>query len=97
MRSRPSQTRARRAPITPVSPLFACFPVCMTLTAIGFVAVLVVATGTVNSIPGDDQPTDETTRPGHGPPRWWVAVLIFVAVVAVYLLLWWLADDSPPG
>lgn len=78
-------------------PLFGCFPVCMTLTAIGLVGALVVVTGAVKSIPGDNEAPPAETRPGYGPPRWWAIVLIAVAVASVYVLIWWLADDKPPS
>jgi membrane glycosyltransferase len=76
--------------------LFACFPVCMTLAAIGLVGVLVVVTGTANHVARDDDSRDAAPGVGSGRPRWWVGVLIAIAVALVYVVMWWLADDGPP-
>jgi len=78
-----------------MTPLFACFPVCLTFVALAVVALLVVATGMVGPGPGASA---ETEHPGsdpaaagsdHGPPPWWVVVLIFVGVLVHFVLLAW--------
>ncbi len=84
-----------------MTPLFACFPVCMTFVALGILAVLVIATGVVGPGSGADPDPLDTAAPEPnygttGPPRWWVVVLIFAAVVVVFLLLNWAAADSKP-
>lgn len=79
-----------------MTPLFGCFPVCMTLAAIGLVGVLVVVTGTASHVPRDGDARDAAPGVGSGRPRWWVAVLIAVVVALVYVVMWWLADDGPP-
>jgi hypothetical protein len=82
-----------------MTPLFACFPVCLTFVALGIVALLVVVTGMVGPGPGAsaDSPEDSTPPPGQnpgtGPPPWWVA-LIFLAVALIFVLLNWVAADS---
>lgn len=80
-----------------MTPLFACFPVCMTFVALGILALLVIATGVVGTDADPDPLESSTPEPDDGttgPPRWWVVVLIFVAVAIVFLLLNWAAADS---
>jgi hypothetical protein len=89
-----------------MTPLFACFPVCLTFVALGILALLVVVTGMVGPGPGadadpPDPAPDREPQPGDpptGPPPWWVVVLIFAAVALAFLSLEWIgADWRPPG
>lgn len=79
-----------------MSPLFACFPVCLTFVGIGILAVLVFITGMVGPT---EASTNEKTRAAPladgitGPPPWWVVVLIFIAVAATFLALLWISID----
>lgn len=81
-----------------MTPLLACFPVCMTLVALGILMLLVIATGAVG--PGAEPEAIANQRPPEpeyeksGPPPWWVVMLIFAAVAAVALLMNWAAADS---
>ena len=82
-----------------MTPLFACFPVCMTLVALGILALLVIATGVVGPGPGASPEELDAGTPAPddgptGPPPWWVVVLIFAAVAVVFLLLNYVAADS---
>ena len=78
-----------------MTPLYACFPVCLTFVALAVVGLLVVATGMVGPGPGASAPTEHpgadpaAAGSGHGPPPWWVIVLIFVAVLVHFVLLAW--------
>ena len=81
-----------------MSPLLACFPVCLTFVALGILALLVFVTGMVGAGPGAATeevdpaapPVDE--RP-TGPPPWWVILLIFAAVTAAFFFLNWVGAD----
>jgi hypothetical protein len=74
-----------------MTPLFACFPVCLFFVALGFVALVVVASGMANRIPGDDQPGPAGrpwSPPGQtGPPPWWAIALMAAALIAFLLAL----------
>ena len=77
-----------------MTPLFACFPVCMTFVAIGIVMVIVVVGGLANRVPGDDAPIDPDANPGArtgatGPPPWWVLPLMLLVLTLVMLVLAW--------
>jgi hypothetical protein len=75
-----------------MTPLFACFPMCMTFVALGIMGVVVVEFGLSNPIPGDDQPapTDEPSPYGiTGPPPWWVIALMLLALALLMLVLGW--------
>jgi hypothetical protein len=75
-----------------MTPLFACFPVCLTFVAIGIVMVIVVACGMANRVPGDDAPAPDAApaRAGAaGPPPWWVLPLMLLALTLVMLALAW--------
>ena len=55
-----------------MTPLFACFPVCLTFVAIGIVGLIVVAMGMYNRTPLDDKPEPATGPSPYGvtgPPR----------------------------
>ena len=50
-----------------MTPLFACLPVCMTLTVIGFLAVVILVLDYVNRVPGEEQPAPKATaEPAKG-------------------------------
>jgi hypothetical protein len=81
-----------------MSPLFACFPVCLTFVALGLLALLVFVTGMVGPGPGattelGDDPAGERYDGPTGPPAWWVIVLIFAAVTAAFFFLNWVGAD----
>jgi len=81
-----------------MTPLFACFPVCLTFVALGFLALLVIVTGMIGpgATPDPSEPPipAHDPEPGTGPPSWWVVLLIFAAVGVVFMLLNWVAADS---
>ena len=61
-----------------MTPLFACFPVCLTFVAIGIVGLIVVGFGMYNRTPLEDRPdsANEPSRYGTtGPPPWWTLPL----------------------
>lgn len=74
-----------------MTPLFACFPVCLLFVAIAIIAGIVVIFDVANRIPGDDQLGHASARlPGKtGPPPWWVMILMIAAIVAIMLALAW--------
>lgn len=74
-----------------MTPLFACFPVCLTFVAIGIVGAIVVALGMYNRTPIDrPADADEPSRYGTtGPPPWWVLPLMMLVLTAVMLVLAW--------
>jgi hypothetical protein len=82
-----------------MSPVFACFPVCLTFVALGILALLVFITGMVGPGPGATADADETAAAPRyddratGPPPWWVIVLIFTAVAAAFFFLNWVGAD----
>ena len=75
-----------------MTPLFACFPVCLTFVAIGIVGAIVVALGMYNHTPLDERPEPANEPPRYdatGPPPWWTFPLMLLAVVLVMLVLAW--------
>ena len=73
-----------------MTPLFACFPVCLTFVAIAIVMVIVVVFGLSNRVPGDDEADPNATpTAGTGPPPWWVLPLMLLALAVVMLVLAW--------
>jgi len=81
-----------------MSPLLACFPVCLTFVALGILALLVFITGMVGTGPGatadaDSEPATVDTSGPTGPPAWWVILLIFIAVALSFFLLNWIGAD----
>ena len=74
-------------------PPLACFPVCMTLSAIGLIGAVMLLFGLGNRLPDDDRPAP-TTAPRDpnqkmGPPPLWVFPLMLLAVARVMLALAW--------
>lgn len=72
-----------------MSPLFACLPVCMTLSAIGLIGAVMLVFGLGNAIPGDDQPADETVKAKYPPPPLWVFPVTLLILILVMLVLAW--------
>ncbi|MBA4066970.1 MAG: hypothetical protein C0501_25330 [Isosphaera sp.] len=72
-----------------MTPVFACFPVCLTFVSLALVGLIVVAAGVVRPS-ADPPPAPGAPVPGTGPPPWWVVVLIFVGVLVHFALLVWL-------
>ena len=77
-----------------MTPLFACFPVCMTFVGIALVGLVVVVLDLANRPPADEQPasgpaTDPAATGKTGPPPWWVMVLMVVAIAVTMLVLRW--------
>jgi hypothetical protein len=75
-----------------MTPLFACFPVCLTFVAIGIVGLIVVGLGMYNRTPLEDKqepPSGPAPYGATGPPPWWVFPLMLLAVALVMLVLAW--------
>ena len=76
-----------------MTPLFACFPVCMTFGVLVFLAVVIVVFDLAHRIPGDDQaePAVASRLAGQrmGPPPWWVFPLMLLAVALFMLAVGW--------
>jgi hypothetical protein len=75
-----------------MTPVFACFPVCLTFVAIAVVGALVVALGMYNRTPLDPLPESENEPSRYGttgPPPWWVLPLMFLVLTVVMLVLAW--------
>ncbi|MDB5307553.1 MAG: hypothetical protein JWO38_1755 [Gemmataceae bacterium] len=81
-----------------MTPLFACFPVCMTFVSLSIVgAIMILAGAGRDGLPesgGDEQPAPGSPETAGGPPPWWVVVLIFAAVLVGMLLLSLVSGDS---
>jgi hypothetical protein len=73
-----------------MTPLFACFPVCLTFVAIGIIGVIALLCGLTNRLPEDDAPPPEpVTTAGSGPPPLWVLPLMLLVLTVVMLVLGW--------
>lgn len=75
-----------------MTPLLACFPVCMTFVAIGIVGAVVVALGMYNRTPLNAPPGGETEPSRYdttGPPPWWFLPVVFAVLTVVMLVLAW--------
>ena len=73
-----------------MTPLFACFPVCLTFVAIGIVGVIVVASGMYNRAPLPGEEVPEADGPPSGRPPLWVLPLMMLVLTLVMLVLNWL-------
>jgi hypothetical protein len=76
-----------------MTPLFACFPVCIFFVGLAIIGLIVIIFDVANRIPGDDQkprPEDvvPTTGEKTGPPPWWVIVLLFVGAALIFMGIW---------
>lgn len=75
-----------------MTPLFACFPVCLTFVGLAIVALIVVIFDVANRVPGDDDQPTATSRIADeetGPPPVWVMLLMIAAIVVTMLALAW--------
>lgn len=76
-----------------MTPLFACFPVCMTFGVLAFLALVIVVFDLANRVPGDDQPATPAAPcvagQKMGPPPWWVFPLMLLAVALFMLAVRW--------
>lgn len=74
-----------------MTPMFACFPVCLTFVAIGIVGAVVVAFGMYNRAPlPEEEEAPAADTPPSGRPPLWVLPLMLLAVTLVMLVLNWL-------
>lgn len=74
-----------------MTPLFACFPVCLTFVALAMIAVIVLVFDLHNRR-SDDQaiPVINSLPPGNNPWRlWWVFPVTLLVVLVVMLVLAW--------
>ena len=74
-----------------MTPLFACFPVCMTLVAVGFVGLLAVLLLGTNR-EGPNAPVDGPADPAAGSdlPSWRLVAVIFAVVLVHFAILLWI-------
>jgi hypothetical protein len=74
-----------------VTPLLACFPVCMTLVAVGFVGLLAVLLIGTNR-EGPNVPVDAPADPAapSDAPSWRLVALIFAVVLIHFAILLWI-------
>jgi hypothetical protein len=70
-----------------MTPLLACFPVCMTFVAIGIVGAIVVAFGMYNQESTGEEESE--TAAASGRPPLWVLPLMMLAAALVMLALAW--------
>lgn len=73
-----------------MTPLYACFPICLTFVALAVLGMLVFVTGVYSREQLPDAAPAPTDEGPSGRPPLWVAVLIFVAVLLHFVLLLWL-------
>lgn len=73
-----------------MTPLFACLPVCMTLSVIGLIGAVMLVFGLGNRIPGDDQPATDLARVQKSPPPplWVFPVVLLLTVFLMVVLAW---------
>jgi len=76
-----------------MTPLFACFPVCMMFVALGILAVAILILDVVNRVPRDDRPANAIAprdpKQVMGPPPWWVLPVMMLVLTLVMLVLAW--------
>ncbi|MFO0822092.1 MAG: hypothetical protein U0792_03060 [Gemmataceae bacterium] len=78
-----------------MTPLFACFPICLTFTAIGFVGIFaVVLMGLHNEEPDTAAKEEDAAPEESNRPRWWIVVLIFAVVLLHFLVVIWIWPDD---
>jgi hypothetical protein len=80
-----------------MTPLFACFPVCLTFVALAVLGLLVMVAGLYSSGANASDPAaamrSSVDDADTGPPRWWVIVAIFVVVFVAGVLLALISPD----
>ena len=65
-----------------MSPLFACFPVCMTFVSLGLVGVIMYFAGAGRT----ELAPPTSNEPQHRPP-YWIAPVVLLAATIILLLL----------
>lgn len=73
-----------------MTPLLACFPVCLTFVAIGIVAAVVVAFGMYSREPLTGEEAANPDAPPSGRPPLWVLPLMLLVAALLMLVLGWL-------
>ncbi|MFM8271659.1 MAG: hypothetical protein ACKODX_04915 [Gemmata sp.] len=63
----------------------------MTLTVIGFLAVVILVLDYVNRVPGEEQPAPAgpPAQPGERPPLWVFPVTLLIVAVVMLVLAWY--------
>jgi len=75
-----------------MTPLFGCFPVCLTFVSIAIIGVVVVVFGLSNRVSTDDQPEpiDRAAQRASGlPPLWVFPVTLLILAVVMLVLAWY--------
>lgn len=72
-----------------MTPLFACFPVCLTFVAIGIVAVVVVAFGMYNQTAPLNDETSADAPPSERPPLWVLPLMMLALLLLMMVLNWY--------
>jgi hypothetical protein len=80
-----------------MTPLFACFPVCLTFVSIAIIGVIVVVFDMANRVstdeppePADGAPAASTPQSAAGlPPLWVFPVTLLVLAVLLLVLAWY--------
>jgi hypothetical protein len=80
-----------------MTPLFACFPVCLTFVSIAIIGVIVVVCDMSNRVSTDEQPeladdAQTATVPPSAtglPPLWVFPVTLLVLAVVLLVLAWY--------
>jgi hypothetical protein len=73
-----------------MTPLFACFPVCLTFVSIAVIGVIVVVFGLSNGVPLDDAAAPaEARQPRALPPLWIFPVALLILTVVMFSLAWY--------
>lgn len=74
-----------------MTPLFACFPVCLTFVSIAIIGVIVVVFGLSNHTPLNEcaDATQGATQPRKLPPLWVFPVVLLILTVLMLGLAWY--------
>lgn len=77
-----------------MTPLLACFPMCLTFVALAVLGLLVLATGAYSRVMPAGEPEEPAADPPDGSesgrPPLWVAALIFAVVLLHFAVALWL-------